>query len=589
MGKKIVKETVKEGYSRKPILIVLIIVMLATTYIGLSLYFSNHFISGTIINGVKADYLTVADVKQSLLEAADNYSLSITNEGEQLDTIKAAEINVLYNIDDELIEEILKKQNGFLWPLGFLNSKEYIDEKMVGFDATKLKTRVSQMGFISKYNTKTAKDATFKYINGEFVATEEELGDELSVYDLSKKLGEAVMTFKSSVDLKEDGLYVQPKIVKDSEELINLLSELNKRLNLKIEYEEGTIVSKDELALWLDADEDLNVVVDENGVAEFVDKLSDEYSTVGEPVQLKSSYGTIVNVPGGSFGWMVDKDAEIEQLVSDIKTNTSNKRSVIYVEKGADEDGNLNIESYLEVNITAQEVFLYVDGKLVLKTPCVTGNVMNGMGTHLGAFRVAYLDRNATLRGEDYETPVAFWMPFNGGEGFHDATWRSSFGGNIYKGGGSHGCVNLPYSSAETIFSHIHAGFPVFIYTTDGTGTNIVYVTNNPVEKQPAEEETPVDNAQKAQDVTNMINTIGLVTLQSEASIAEIRAAFNALPPEAQAMVTNTHILYNAEAQINILKNQMSAPTPPPVPEAPAPAPETVEPPAEQPVPEEAL
>ena len=68
------------------------------------------------------------------------------------------------------------------------------------------------------------------------------------------------------------------------------------------------------------------------------------------------------------------------------------------------------------------------------------------------------------LRGDDYETPVKYWMPFNGGEGFHDATWRGRFGGAIYRGGGSHGCVNMPYSAAEKLFSMIAPGTPVIVY-----------------------------------------------------------------------------------------------------------------------------
>ena len=55
-------------------------------------------------------------------------------------------------------------------------------------------------------------------------------------------------------------------------------------------------------------------------------------------------------------------------------------------------------------------------------------------------------------------------MPFNWDIGMHDATWRGSFGGGIYKYDGSHGCVNMPYSVAEAIFNNIEAGTPVVCY-----------------------------------------------------------------------------------------------------------------------------
>ena len=36
------------------------------------------------------------------------------------------------------------------------------------------------------------------------------------------------------------------------------------------------------------------------------------------------------------------------------------------------------------------------------------------------------------LVGDNYVTPVKYWMPFNGGIGLHDAVWQSAFGGERY-------------------------------------------------------------------------------------------------------------------------------------------------------------
>ena len=59
-------------------------------------------------------------------------------------------------------------------------------------------------------------------------------------------------------------------------------------------------------------------------------------------------------------------------------------------------------------------------------------------------------------------------MPFNGGIGLHDASWRGSFGGTIYKNGGSHGCINLPYSKAQAIYNIITKDIAdhMFLYRT---------------------------------------------------------------------------------------------------------------------------
>ena len=74
------------------------------------------------------------------------------------------------------------------------------------------------------------------------------------------------------------------------------------------------------------------------------------------------------------------------------------------------------------------------------------------------------IELTIALKGEDYESKVTYWMPFNGGIGFHDATWRGSFGGDIYVWGGSHGCVNMPYYNAEELFYEVEEGMPVIVY-----------------------------------------------------------------------------------------------------------------------------
>ena len=68
------------------------------------------------------------------------------------------------------------------------------------------------------------------------------------------------------------------------------------------------------------------------------------------------------------------------------------------------------------------------------------------------------------LRGEDYATPVSYWMAVYGNIGIHDATWRRKFGGSIYKTGGSHGCINTPYANAKMIYENVSIGTPVIVY-----------------------------------------------------------------------------------------------------------------------------
>lgn len=129
-----------------------------------------------------------------------------------------------------------------------------------------------------------------------------------------------------------------------------------------------------------------------------------------------------------------------------------------------------NLDTRVELDITEQRVLMYVDGECILDTPCVTGNVAGGCGTPTGVYHLYYKTRNAVLRGSNsdgskYASPVDYWMPFNGGIGFHDASWRNGvFGGEIYRTDGSHGCVNMPHEAAKTLYKNISTAIPIIIY-----------------------------------------------------------------------------------------------------------------------------
>ena len=112
-------------------------------------------------------------------------------------------------------------------------------------------------------------------------------------------------------------------------------------------------------------------------------------------------------------------------------------------------------------------MWYYKDGVCLVETPVVTGNVSAGMASPEGIFCLVYKEEDAILKGEDYETPVDYWMPFYGGVGIHDAdTWRTSYGGDIYKWSGSHGCINTPTAQAKIIYQNIEPGTPVICYSS---------------------------------------------------------------------------------------------------------------------------
>lgn len=155
-----------------------------------------------------------------------------------------------------------------------------------------------------------------------------------------------------------------------------------------------------------------------------------------------------------------------------ISQETENQYSVEAVwEKAAYSHSENNYgDTYIEVDMSIQQVYVFKNGSIVMEIPCVTGKMSEGRATPEGIYSIQYKQQNRYLVGrnpdgsERYRSYVHYWMPFNDGVGLHDATWRSQFGGNIYISGGSHGCVNLPLSQAVALYNIAYAGMPVICY-----------------------------------------------------------------------------------------------------------------------------
>ncbi len=128
--------------------------------------------------------------------------------------------------------------------------------------------------------------------------------------------------------------------------------------------------------------------------------------------------------------------------------------------KGKEDIGS----TYIEVDMGEQKMYYYVNGVLKIDTPIVTGNTSRRMGTPSGVNFVYLKQKNRVLRGRDYASPVDFWMPVKGNIGIHDASWRSKFGGEIFKTNGSHGCINTPRDAMEQLYDMAEVGTPVVMF-----------------------------------------------------------------------------------------------------------------------------
>lgn len=454
---------------KKCILILCIIAAsLAAVYIIVAFAFQSRFLPKTMINEIECGGKTVEEVQALFKEETDQYVLTLKERNEQEETIAGTDVGV--NIDyEEALRKLLKEQNPFKWISRIYESQNACLEQVAAYDTDMLKTVIADLSCMDESKMTDSVNASLsEYIEGTgYEMVNAVFGTRIDQDNLTSRIAEAIVNQQTELNLSESGCYVDPQYTEDSDEAKAMLERANKYVNTVITYQFGSseeILDGSLISQWICVGEDLTVTLNTEKEEEYVSALAEKYNTRGKSKSLTTSSGKRVTVSAGNYGWKMDQGATREALSGYLEAGENYTGDVIYSQTAASHDGNDYGNTYVEINLTAQHLWFYKNGSLIVQSDFVSGDVAKGHRTPTGAYRVAYKQKDAVLKGDDYESPVSFWMPFNGGVGMHDASWRSTFGGSIYLQNGSHGCINLPYSAAQAIYNNIRSGDPVLVY-----------------------------------------------------------------------------------------------------------------------------
>ena len=433
------------------------------------------FLPGTIVDGMDVTGKTASEVEDAIMEQLKGYTLTINGREDLSESITGESVGLYAEFDDTL-DKAIASQKPMDWGKYRFGKavNEVNTDALLRYSDDMLNEALEGLSCMDEENMREPEDAKisdYDSATGSYSIIKEDEGTELQEDKVKEAVAAAVMSLEESVDLEEQGCYVSPSITSEDEALKTACETMNKYVGARITYQFGDkseTLSGDEIRNWLTVN-GTSVGINEGKATEYVKKLAASYDTAYKAKSLKTSYGKTVSITGGSYGYKINQAKEAATLVSLIKNGEQTSREPEYSQKGASRTGNDYGNTYVEINLTAQHLYFYVKGKLVVQSDFVSGNAAKGWSTPAGAYSITYKQRNATLKGQGYATPVSYWMPFNGGIGLHDANWRKTFGGTIYKTNGSHGCVNLPPAVAKTIYENISAGDPVLCYHLDGT------------------------------------------------------------------------------------------------------------------------
>ena len=312
------------------------------------------------------------------------------------------------------------------------------------------------------------KNAWFEYKYNKFIPHEAINGNQLNTDLLSAQVIAALKNRKKKMLLNRDISYLKASFGLESAETKQALKDLNKCLYANISYtarNEQITLKKEVFALWLRLDSTMHVDVNTTKAMSFIRSMADKNDIVVNNITFTTSAGATKTIHGGDLGYRINLYQELSELCKNIKNGLVITREPIYGMRGIPNGVFDTNKTYIEINISAQKLWYYKSGVLIIESDIVTGNLSNGNGTPNGAYYIKYKELNATLNGPGYSTGVKYWMPFNAGIGLHDAKWRGAFGGSIYKSSGSHGCINLPFLTAQTIYNNVSLGGIVICYT----------------------------------------------------------------------------------------------------------------------------
>lgn len=442
-------------------------------YLAIGQRYEKVFFPNTQINGIDVSNKTIEEVKQIIASEIDGYVLTIEERDGKTEEIKKDDIKLHSEFDGSL-EELIKKQEPILWLKHMMNPSSYEISTMMAYDEEAFLQKVNSLDCMNESLMKMPENARLsEYVSGRGYSIVPEIaGSTIDPEVVNREITDAIMNLKETISLEEAGAYAAPEVTMEDVSLVGLRDAMNQNAGVTITYKFGDkteVLNGERIHEWLILNEDHTISVDQAGVAVYVEELAISYDTYNKAKTIKTSYGPTIKVTGGTYGWKINRSEETKALTEAILSGQSSEREPVYSQKAASRGPNDYGNTYVEINLTAQHLFFYKDGSLLVESDFVSGNLSRGWGTPGGTYPLSYKERNATLKGENYRTPVDYWMPYNGGIGLHDAKWRSSFGGTIYKTGGSHGCVNLPHSVAKKIFDNITSGAPVIGYFLPGT------------------------------------------------------------------------------------------------------------------------
>ncbi len=468
------KNTLKFRETAKVIVLFVLFILFTYTAIGYVKY-NGRFLPGTIIGGTDFSGMNTEDVCSYYSDKINNYTLNIKNNGYIIDKMSADKISLQLSYKAKwYFAGLIKKQANIKWLPALLGEKDIYDLNymdIMSYNVHKLNFFIADSVGYNLPVTVKSRQGSIYYNGNNFEIVPPVASDQIEPATYIQRIYNAVQYLKPEMVIEDSDCYVKNELTPEIEKKLekacktaeNFFNSINMNIRLKdYDYNFNTEI----INSIYNIDADYNFICNEKTIDNGIDAIKNRYNNIGAERNFITSHGTEVTVKGGDYGTYIDistlrKNVKSAVLYNkDVDTDIKFKRHTLNGSTG--DIGN----TYVEIDLTNQYLYMYIDGKLVKDCPVVTG-LPGSRATPQGIYRLKAKAMDVPLVGDTYVTPVKYWMPFNGGIGMHDAVWQSYFGGDRYKRKGSHGCVNLSMSDAKEIYNYAEVNMPVVCYYHD--------------------------------------------------------------------------------------------------------------------------
>lgn len=451
-----------------------LVIIVILGFAGLYYYQETRFNANITINHIRVGGLTPEQAIHKLQSAV---SKNVVYVG-ATQVFDGKDTTLPFTIRDRTQVQQLLRQQRTIFP-----SSHEEDNDMIPRDgaSNQIETMKAELADRLQYLNKSLRapvDAEARLEHGKIIIAQSKQGLQYDVTSILKEYQK--QEYNSEIHLQP--VYVQPMkadnpIVQKEKKKLETLAQrtVDYKVQNKVYAFQGRDIINNATVL---PDMKLQMKIDTTAIKEKLREINRSQSTLHKNYTFTTHSGSVLSVKGQSYGWAINVDEEAKRIQEAFVNETPSILAYNVYGMGWNINGvgyhttaNHGLgDTYVELSIQDQRIWVFKNGALKVTTPVVTGTHVYKEDTPKGVWYIEYKQAPSVLKGSEvgnpnYSVKVAYWAPFTlSGCGFHDADWRKNWSSNAYIKYGSGGCVNTPPSIMKTVYDNLTQYEPVVIY-----------------------------------------------------------------------------------------------------------------------------